>query len=253
MTHPLTLAAALILTATPGFAHYGMIIPSDSMIMQDDPRNIDVTVAFAHPFEREGMELVTPKAFRLYGPQGETDLLPTLTPAPFMGQPAFATQLTIREPGLHVLYLEPEPYWEPAEDAFIVHHTKTYLAAFGQEEGWSEPQGLITEIKPLSKPYGLWAGNLFQGQVLRDGAPVPGAEVEIEFYNQDGAVTAASDYMITQTVLADADGVFSYAAPGPGWWGFAALTTADYTLPHDDVEKPVELGAVVWVHFEAWP
>lgn len=63
---------------------------------------------------------------------------------------------------------------------------------------------------------------------------------------------APSDYMVTQTILADANGVFSYAAPASGWWGFAALTTADFQLPQDSVQKNVELGAVIWVHFEDW-
>ena len=85
-----------------------------------------------------------------------------------------------------------------------------------------------------------------------DGEPVPYAEVEIEHFNQDGSAVAPTDHMITQTIKADADGVFTYVAPAPGWWGFAALNTADYTLAHEGVDKPVELGAVIWVHFEPW-
>lgn len=249
-----TLAYAALLTAStsPSLAHYGMIIPSDTMVMQQETRDISMEISFSHPFERKGMELATPRVFRLYGPEGETDLLPSMKAATIMGAPGFTATLSIARPGLHVLYMEPQPYWEPAEDAFIIHHTKTYVAAFGEDDGWDEPHGLVTEIVPLSKPYGLWAGNLFQGQVLRNGVPVAGAEVEVEFYNQDADVTAPSDYMITQTVKADADGVFSYAAPAPGWWGFAALTTADFQLPVDGVMKDVELGAVTWVHFEAW-
>jgi cobalt/nickel transport protein len=105
--------------------------------------------------------------------------------------------------------------------------------------------GLRTQIVPLSKPFGLWAGNVFQGVVLLDGAPVPGAEVEVEHYDEDGAATVPSDLMITQTIKADADGVFTYAAPGPGWWGFAALNTAPETMMHEGEAKPVELGAVI--------
>lgn len=250
---PCILATALGLAAAPALAHYGMIIPSDSMVMQDDARDVALTLSFSHPFEGNGMALVTPKVFRLYGPEGEVDLLPTLAPATVMDAPGFTATLPVARPGLHVLYMEPEPYWEPAEDVFIIHHTKTYVAAFGQEEGWDEPQDLPTEIVPLSKPYGLWAGNLFQGQVLRDGIPVAHAEVEVEYYNADKAIAAPSDYMITQTLRADANGVFSYATPAAGWWGFAALTLADHTLPQDGVEKAVELGAVIWVHFEPWP
>ena len=60
--------------------------------------------------------------------------------------------------------------------------------------------------------------------------------------------------MITQTVKADANGVFTYAPPSHGWWGFAALNTADYTLTEESSgeEKDVELGAVIWVRFEEW-
>jgi len=64
--------------------------------------------------------------------------------------------------------------------------------------------------------------------------------------------TAPTDYMVTQTIKADSNGVFSYAAPKPGWWGFAALNTADYKLKADGEDKDVELGAVIWVKFEPW-
>ena len=246
------LSVATVLFVSAAHAHYGMIIPSDTMIAQEEQRSIDIKIGFAHPFERAGMELEKPDLFRVYTPSGEIDLLPQLVGSQVLGAAGFTLSYALEEPGLHVFYMEPEPYWEPAEDAFIIHHTKTYITAFGQDDGWQEPHGLVTEIRPLSKPFGLWAGNLFQGQVLRDGKPVPNAEVEVEYYNQSDLVEAPSDIMVTQTILADENGVFSYATPSGGWWGFAALTSADFTLPHEGVDKAVELGAVIWVHFEEW-
>jgi len=36
-------------------------------------------------------------------------------------------------------------------------------------------------------------------------------------------------------------------------WGFAALNPADFTLKtKEGVEKELELGAVIWVHFTDW-
>ena len=157
-----------------------------------------------------------------------------------------------QRPGVYVFCMAPEPYWEPMEDCFIIHYTKTVIAAFGVDEGWDAEVGLKTEIVPLAKPYGLYAGNLFQGIVKLDGKPVPYAQVEVEFYNQNKTVKAPTDYMITQTIKADQNGVFSYAAPRPGWWGFAALNTADYQLEKDGEKKDVELGAVIWVEFQPW-
>ncbi len=38
-------------------AHFAMIIPSDSMIMEGEKREVTVTLSFSHPFQREGMDI----------------------------------------------------------------------------------------------------------------------------------------------------------------------------------------------------
>ena len=144
-----------------------------------------------------------------------------------------------------MFYMEPQPYWEPAEDSYIVHYTKTVVAAYGEDEGWSEPIGLKTEIVPLSRPFGLYAGNVFQGVVMVSAKPVPHAEVEVEYFNRGGSYLAPTDYMVTQTIKADSSGVFTYAVPKAGWWGFAALSTDKRQMEGKDVE----IGAVLWVNF----
>ena len=76
--------------------------------------------------------------------------------------------------------------------------------------------------------------------------------MEVEYYNEDGKSHAPTPYMITQTIKADQNGVFSYAVPKAGWWGFAALNTADFKLKMKGQKKDVELGAVIWVKFHQW-
>jgi cobalt/nickel transport protein len=169
-----------------------------------------------------------------------------------MDHSAWKADYAIKRPGIYMFYMEPQPYWEPSEDVFIVHYTKTVVTAFGDDEGWDAEIGLKTEIVPLSKPYGLYAGNVFQGIVKMDNTPVPYAEVEIEYYNKRKTSVAPTDYMVTQTIKADRNGVFTYAAPSAGWWGFAALNEADFTIKHNGTDKGVEIGAVLWVHFEPW-
>lgn len=245
------LVLVLLLGDTAG-AHFGMLIPSDNMVMQTDARTIELAMSFSHPMEMVGMELVRPKAFTVQANGKVSDLLPALRPTRVMDQPAWQATYPIKRPGVYVFLMEPQPYWEPAEDCYIIHYTKTVVAAFGSDEGWDAELGLKTEIVPLAKPYGLYAGNLFQGIVKLDGQPVPDAAVEVEYFNQDHSAVAPTDYMVTQTVKADQNGVFVYAVPKAGWWGFAALNTADYTLEADGQEKDVELGAVIWVRFEEW-
>ncbi len=40
------------------------------------------------------------------------------------------------------------------------------------------PIGLKYEIVPLTKPFGLYTGNIFQGVVLKDGKPQANVKVE---------------------------------------------------------------------------
>ena len=252
--HLLTASLASLIAATPALAHYGMIIPNDPMISQEDGRSVDLTMSFSHPFELDGMMLDAPVSFGVTYEGETTDLLGDLESATVMDDQGYTLTYPVERPGTYIFTMEPQPYWEPAEDAFIIHYTKTYVTAFGDDEGWDTELGLKTEIVPLSKPFGLWEHNVFQGIVKLDGEAVPYAEVEVEFFNEGADATVPDELMITQTVKADADGVFTYAPPSDGWWGFAALNTADYTLTEEGSgeEKAVELGAVIWVHFEEW-
>jgi cobalt/nickel transport protein len=239
---------ALILPG-PVLAHFGMVIPSDSMVMQAETKIVNLKLSFSHPMEMIGMELVKPKAFSVMINGKKHDLLGTLEKTLIMGRTAWKSDFKVKRPGVYMFYMEPTPYWEPAEDIYIIHYTKTVMAAFGDDEGWDQELGLKTEIVPLSKPFGLYAGNVFQGIVKLNGKPVPFAAVEIEYYNQKHKYSAPTDYMVTQTVKADQNGIFTYAAPKSGWWGFAALNQADFKLKHAGVEKDVEIGAVIWVKF----
>jgi cobalt/nickel transport protein len=241
-----------LLITTQSFAHFGMIIPSDSMVMENDNRTVELTLSFSHPFENIGMDMEKPASFMVFENGEKKDLKPALTASKVMDHNAWKVDYAIKRPGVYMFCMTPEPYWEPMEDCFIIHYTKTVVTAFGIDDGWDAEAGLKTEIVPLSKPYALYAGNLFQGIVKLDGKPVPYAEVEVECYNKDKKAVAPTDYMITQTVKADGNGVFSYATPHSGWWGFAALNTADYQLEKDGEKKDVELGAILWVQFLDW-
>ncbi len=248
----LVLTLGFLILKSPCLAHFGMIIPSDSMILQGDGRTVTFALSFSHPFEGQGMDMIKPKIFGALSKGENHNLLGRLKETPVMGRTAWSAQFKIERPGVYIFYMEPQPYWEAAEDTFIVHYTKTVVTAFGDDEGWDQAVGLKAEIVPLSKPYGLYTGNVFQGIVKQNGKPVPFAAIEVEYYNKDGRVTAPTPYMITQTIKADKNGVFTYAAPKAGWWGFAAIMPADFKLKHNGIDKDVEIGAVIWVKFHDW-
>ena len=247
-----TILLSFQILAIPCLAHFGMIIPSDSMVMQGDSKTVKLILSFSHPFEGQGMELDKPRVFGVRSNGIKQNLIESLQKTRVMAHSAWTAPYKIKRPGVYMFYMEPQPYWEAAEDTFIVHYTKTVVAAFGDDEGWDQEVGLKTEIIPLSKPFGLYAGNVFQGIVKLNGKPVPFAEVEVEYFNKGVKIKAPTAYMITQTIKADQNGVFTYAAPAAGWWGFAALNRADYKLNHNGKPKDVELGAVIWVEFHNW-
>ncbi|MFK8252779.1 DUF4198 domain-containing protein [Ancylobacter terrae] len=246
---PLALRAGLVglaLSASSAFAHFQEIIPSADVL--PDGGTVTLDLVFTHPVEGGPvMEMKKPARLGVLVDGKTTDLLGRVTEKPVDGKSAWTLAQELPEPGAAVFFVEPQPYWEPAEGKFIVHYAKVVVDSFASGEGWDALIGLPVEIQPLTRPTGLWAGNLFSGVVLKDGKPVPFAEVEVEFIN-DGTVKPPNDAFVTQVLKADANGTFSYAMPRAGWWGFAALVEGDRPMKSPDgKDVPVEQGALIWV------
>ena len=248
--HYYSISLLFILFITcPAHAHFGMIIPDQPIISQDN-KDAVFTLSFSHPFENHTMNLEKPKQFFVSVGGENTDLMNTLEKIDLLDHTAWKSAYPFKRPGVYQFTMVPTPYWEPSEDLSIIHYTKTIVPAFGDDEGWDIPVGLPTEIIPLLRPFGNYAGNSFTGQVLVNGNPAAHAEVEVELFNPNATYTAPAEYHVTQVVKANTEGIFTFTCPVSGWWGFAALTEADYTLKNPDGEdKPVELGAVFWTYF----
>jgi cobalt/nickel transport protein len=240
------LAGSLIATAAQ--AHFQELIPSADIVSGTTAKTIALDMVFTHAFERGPvMDMGTPVQFGVLAGGRKQDLKASLTPHPVAGKNAYQANFTPGAPGDYVFYIEPAAYWEPAEKKMIVHYAKVVVDAFGAERGWDAMIGLPVEIEPLVRPFGLWTGNIFRGVVRRDGKPVPFADVEVEWRN-DGTLKAPADAFITQVIKADGQGVFAYAMPRAGWWGFAALTQGEEPIKSPTGEMvPVEQGALMWV------
>ena len=252
------MAAVTMAGVTPAYAHFQMLIPSDDMVGSPGERHLRFDIKFWHPFEGHGMSMDTPVQFGVRTNGKNIDLRKSLQPHPYMdnsgkNRDGFQASYDVTRPGDYIFYIEPKAYWEPAEESFIVHYTKVVVNGLGLEEGWDDEVGLKAEIIPLTRPYGLYTNNVFQGIVKLNGKPAPFSKVEVEYYNEDGKLKAPDDPMITQVVKADVNGVFTYAMPRAGWWGFAALHTAAKKMMHDGKEYPVEIGALMWVKTHDMP
>jgi cobalt/nickel transport protein len=230
-------------------AHFQVILPSTDIVEDKDARTVDLDLRFTHPMEQgPTMNMAPPRQIAVLVGGKRIDLAGRLKPRKVDGKSAFTCTLPVSTPGDYVVYLEPEPYWEAAEQKMIVHYTKVVIDVLGAEKGWDALVGLPVEIEPLVRPYGLWTGNTFSGIVRYHGKPVPNARVEVEYFNEGGRVKPPRDAFVTQVVKTDPNGVFSYTMPRAGWWGFAALITGEEKMKSPE-GKPVEveLGGLMWV------
>ncbi len=246
---PLVALLANIAVAGLASAHFLVLLPSDDVVEAGDPRAVEMAIAFTHPMEQGPvMEMGEPRQFGALAHGRKVDLRGVLLPRKLEGKTAYRATVKLDRPGDYVLFVEPAPYWEAAEEKWIVHYTKVVVDFMGAETGWDQLVGFPVEIEPLVRPYGFWTGNTFRGIVRYNGNPVPFATVEVEYYNEGRRVEPPNGAFITQVIKADANGVFSYTMPRAGWWGFAALVDGEVKIPGPD-GKPadVELGGLMWV------
>jgi cobalt/nickel transport protein len=233
------------LLASPASAHFQAIIPSADVL--PDGGKVELQLLFTHPMARGPiMNMARPKRVGVSVDGKITDLSATLQDLRVHDATGWTFTAELKEPGAVAYFVEPEPYWEPAERKYIIHYAKVIVDGFASGEGWTVPVGLPVEIEPLSRPTGLWTGNLFSGIVRAKGKPVPFAEIEVEWIN-DGSVTPPNDAFLTQVIRADQNGAFAYAMPRAGWWGFAALVDGPTTKGPDGKPAQTELGGLIWV------
>lgn len=221
-------------------AHFLTFLPSTDNVTNKQDLNIKFDISFIHPFEQTGMTMEKPKVY--LNNKANKLLLKETTK---FNHKAWLSNYKVKTPGIYKFFVEPIPYFEPAEGKFISHVPKVIISSFGFEDGWDKPLGLKYEIIPMVKPFALYAGNIFQGKVLHNGKPSSNVEVEVELYNEFG-LKAPSDAHITQVVKTDLNGIFSFTMNHKGWWGFAALIE-EGELSHKGKRYPIENGALLWV------
>ena len=248
--HPSSfILCVLALTGRPAEAHFLVLLPAADVIDDARQRTVALDILFTHPMEQGPvMEMDRPRQFGMLFGGKKIDLLDRLQTRKMAGKTAYTCSAPLQKPGDHLFFIEPAPYWEPAERKMLIHYAKVIVDYLSGAEGWDQPVGLPVEIEPLVRPYGLWTGNSFRGIVRHNGRPVPFARVEIAYDNRGNQVKLPNDAFATQVVKADGQGVFSYTMPRAGWWGFTAIVDGDDRMKSPSGEEvPVELGGVIWV------
>ena len=241
----LTALVLALLPANLALAHFQELIPSTDIVPDEGDHKVSLSLLFTHPVEGGPvMDMGQPEQFLVRLNGKESDLRSALKPKLIAGKKAFEAEFKFDAPGDALFYLQPAPYWEAAEKHYLVHHTKV-IVDFGAGEDWDALIGAPVEIQPLSRPYGLWTGNVFRAIALKDGKPLPNARIEIEWIN-DAGIKIPADPFSTQVIKADQNGIFVYAMPRAGWWGFNVVTQGQIKAPDGQMAE-AEIGGTIWV------
>jgi cobalt/nickel transport protein len=125
-----------LLAAPLALGHFQVLIPSTDVVTAEGPMTVDLDILFTHPMEQgPAMEMGRPRQFGVLAAGRKTDLLRHLKERKVDGKTAYTASYKVPGPGDYVFYLEPAPYWEPAEGKMIVHYTKVVVDALAAEEG----------------------------------------------------------------------------------------------------------------------
>ena len=278
----LTALGLAALLATPALADLGLLLPDSPIVDDPEKKTLNLVVAVLDPTTGQGFPIERPQVLTALRYSGEnvdrSEHLSVLNEAVAFGARAWTTDIALPHPGVYQLIMQTKVCWVPNQDKFVQYITKVQIPAYGSSEGWDRPDNVSFEIAPLSRPFGLCSGMSFTGQALFDGKPVPGALIDVARLDpsikpnvtepvdpnalpqeddkaqkpkkQDKPITPQpiSAFGSTQQVKADAQGVFSFTCPLPGWWAFSSSNAGDPLQDPDGRQKPLEIKTLFWVY-----
>ena len=246
------LPAALLGFVASLQAHYNMLLPDKPGAKKDEP--VVLTYQWGHPFEHQLFDAPLPQSIIVLGPDGKkTDLTKRVEAFKTAGVEkkdvtARRCAFTAPERGDYVFVLQTPPIWMEEEQEFFHDSVKVVLHVQAQK-GWDAVVGQGFEMAPLTRPYGLQPGMVFQAQALLDGKAAPRALVEIERYNATPPKQLPADEHITRTVKTDPNGVATCTLTEPGWWGITAQRDGGQR-EHNGKKYPVKQRATLWIYVD---
>jgi len=240
---------AFCFSSWPARAHYNMLLPETASAKRGD------TVAFlyqwGHPFEHQLFDAPAPRSLWALSPDGKKlDLSSTLEKVAVPGAEgktvtAWRFRFKPEQRGDYVFLLAAEPIWMAEEQEFWQDSVKVVLHVQAQKN-WDAIGEPGFEIVPLTRPYGLQPGMVFQGTLETGKANGSGLMVEVERYNQSPPKTLPADEQITRTVKTDRNSTLTCSLPEAGWWGITAQRESG-KMARNGKEYPTRQRTTFWI------
>src|SRR5262249_40805023 len=255
------LAMVLVgLFSSSGRAHFNMLLPERASAKKGE--KVTFTYQFGHPFEHQLFDAPQPAEVYVLAPDGKkTDLGKTLEKVKLRGADnkdvaAYRFRFTPDQRGDFTLVLKTPPIWMEEEKEFLQDTVQVVLHVQAQKD-WDQKIGQEYALVPLTRPYGLQAGMVFQARFLRDTRDpmklpeklggVSKALVEVERHNPAPPRKLPPDEHITRTAKTDLNGIVTCTLTEPGWWGVTAWVKKAGMGEHNGKQYPLRKRVTLWI------
>ena len=235
-------------------AHFHMLFPGWPSISTE--KSTSFVFQWGHPFEHELFDAALPEKVIMVSPdRQQTDLTASLTKTTVKGTDqkdvsVFRFSFKPEKRGDYTCVATAAPLWMEHENHFLQDTVKVILHVQTQKN-WDAVVGGF-ELSPLTRPYGLQPGMVFQAQVLDEGKPQPGVQAEVEIYHDVAPKELPADEQMTRRVKADPNGVLTCTLTDPGWWCITAERPGGMK-EHDGKSYPVLQRTTLWVYVDPKP
>jgi cobalt/nickel transport protein len=244
-------------------AHYTMLLPETPSAKKDVP--VTLVYQWGHPFEHQLFDAAPPLRLLVFSPDGNKQELTEkmekvkVVAAEGKAVTAYRLRFTPQQRGDYVFVLSTPPLWMEEDREFFQDNVQVVLHVQAQRS-WDADTGQAFKLVPLTRPYGLTPGNVFQARFLASTSagqsieigPMAGKLVELERYNPRPPLRLPADELITRTFKTDPNGIVTCTLPDPGWWCITAQRPGP-EQEHEGKRYLLKQRASLWVFVDKNP
>jgi cobalt/nickel transport protein len=256
---------SLAWAAPPAPGHYHILRLEHPSVKKGE--EVTIGLLFGHPFEHQLFDVTPPKGLVVLTPDGKTvDLKAKLRKGTADGDKGkkvtvYGLKYTPEERGDYVFVLTSGLVYLEDDKEYVQDTVKAVLHVQAQKN-WDATSRDDFEWAPLTRPYGLLPGCVFQAQINHLPRPGKGervnravrdAIVEVERYNRKPPEALPPDEFVTRTVKTDPSGVVTTTLPEPGWWALTIERPGRTSFRLRDKQVQVKQRCTLWVHVDRPP
>ncbi len=230
-------------------AHFNILLPDKPSAKKGE--TVTFTYQWGHPFEHQLFDAPVPQSVFVRAPDGNISELDKILEKATEGTKptAYHFSFTPQQRGDYIFVLKTPAIWMEESQEYLQDTVKVVLHVQAQK-GWDAPalRGPRDsfEIVPLTRPYGLQPGMVFQAQAQLVEKGLPGAMVEIEPYHPEPPKELPPDEHITRIAKTDPNGVVTCTLPDWGWWCLTAQRDGGKKA-REGKDYPVRQRTTLWV------